>query len=533
MLLTLILSSCNDYLKEDSGDLLIPSSVSDYAAVFRGEGYPTRFNSQIGFIHLMTDDVEMGPLYYESTQKNDRYCKSWVDGIDLNAEYGEGAFVWRADYSDYITDGFWSGRYDNILGCNTVIAALPDMTYDEETETGVYRALAAQAYAMRAYHYFCLINTYAKPWSTENLNEPGVVLRLSPDIDISPKERATIGEVYAQINSDISKAQEYMVGAQFDCEKLSIKPELTSAAIYFLAARIALFQEDWDGVIAAGEKFLSKNSSIVDLNDMDADAMGFRASYLDSDQRDGAYVANRQSYEEVVFGFGSSDGSFPYLAPYSPTLHFYEYGYHTSWEGDNSLIGLYEDDDLRLQAYFQRRYDKSGTRRNPVYYAGQYAPKKYDSWFSSECYSQAWRTPEVYMDLAEAYARKEGGISSTAISYLNQLRVKKFKTGSEAAAKTTSDFADNNALVKFIWEERRRELCFEEAMRFWDMRREGMPMQQHNLYSSVDNYATYILPEGSANYVLPIPSDEASYNSGIVNNTREVIGASSTGSTGN
>ncbi|MFR7876304.1 MAG: RagB/SusD family nutrient uptake outer membrane protein [Butyricimonas paravirosa] len=40
-------------------------------------------------------------------------------------------------------------------------------------------------------------------------------------------------------------------------------------------------------------------------------------------------------------------------------------------------------------------------------------------------------------------------------------------------AKNVSDFASREDLIQFIWEERRRELCFEEAMRFWDMRRQG------------------------------------------------------------
>lgn len=536
LLAGLVLTSCNGLLKEDSGDLMIPSSVNDYAAVFRGEAYPERFNSQIGFVHLMTDDVEMGPLDYEASQLSDRYFGGVTEGIDENAGYGEGAYIWQSDYSTYLTDGFWSGRYDNILACNTIIDALPDMSYDSDSETGQYRALAAQAYALRAYNYFCLINTYAKPWSEQNLNEPGVVIRLTPNIDVAAKSRATIGEVYDLINSDIKKAEEYAVGAQFDADKLTTyKPEITEAAIYFLAARIALFQEDWDGVIEAGEKFLAKKSAINDLNAEDADYFGMEWSLLDDDTRPKVYVANQQTNDEVVFGFGKSDGDVPYLAPGTPVstkayTRCYEYGYHTSWDGDNSLIKLYESDDLRLQAYFLRRYNKSGTRRSPVYLNGQYQPMKYRGETDyQDAFSQAWRTPEVYLDLAEAYARKSGGVSTQAIDYLNQLRVKKFKTGSTQAEKQASDFANNDALVKFVWEERRRELCFEEIMRFWDMRRQGMPAQTHRLFTTAKDYSVYNLPQGSANYVLPIPADETDYNDGIVNNQRDVIGSTASG----
>lgn len=529
-LLTLLLASCSNYLKEDSADLLIPTSVSDYAPVFRGEAYPDAFTTDADFANLMTDDVEMGPLYYNDEMKNNKRASlTWYEGADLNMRYGEGAYVWRNDYSEYLTDAFWAARYDNILGCNTIIEALPDMTYDAATETGIYRALAAQAYAMRAYQYFCLINTYALPYSEENLDKPGVILKLKPDIEIASKARATIGEVYAQINSDIKTAQEYMVGADFECEMLSnMKPELTSAAIYFLAARIALFQEDWDGVIAAGEKFLAKNATIFDLNSVDSTSMGFYHSHYDtSAERENIYVANHQQYDEVVWGFGGTS-DYSYFAP-SNYIGCYEYGFHPSWDGDNALINLYEEDDLRLLAYFERPYDKSGTTRYPVFYAGQYKPHKYDSQFSTNCCTEAWRSPEVYLDMAEAYARKSSGVSSEAIDYLNQLRVKKFKTGSANAEKQVSDFANKDALVKFIWEERRRELCFQELMRFWDMRRQGMPAQEHRWFTTVKNYSVYSLREGSPNYVLPIPTSETSYNSACVNNQRETIGVSSEG----
>ena len=45
-------------------------------------------------------------------------------------------------------------------------------------------------------------------------------------------------------------------------------------------------------------------------------------------------------------------------------------------------------------------------------------------------------------------------------------------------------------------------------MRFWDLRRQGMPELKHKWYSSWDTYETYTLPQGSKNYVLSIPRSE-------------------------
>ena len=78
-------------------------------------------------------------------------------------------------------------------------------------------------------------------------------------------------------------------------------------------------------------------------------------------------------------------------------------------------------------------------------------------------------------------------------------------------------------LLEFVRNERRRELCFEEAMRFWDLRRQGMPELKHKWYSSWDKYETYTLPQGSKNYVLSIPRSELDYNNGCYDNERNLI----------
>ena len=122
----------------------------------------------------------------------------------------------------------------------------------EANEYGTYCKLAAQTYALRAYHYFCLVNTYGAPWSEENKNKLGVIKRTSPVVDVSPTERATVGEIYALMNEDLKNAEKYLESASTNYTKW----EITPAAIYFLASRVALFQEDWEEVIRTSEEFI-------------------------------------------------------------------------------------------------------------------------------------------------------------------------------------------------------------------------------------------------------------------------------------
>ena len=191
-----LLGACDDYLKDDSDDLLIPESVNDYAPILMGEAYPDDLSDDLEQVHLMTDDVEMGPLYYDPAFNMSKV----IEGID-GYEDGEEAYTWGE-----IEESLWQSYYNAILGCNVVIAALPTMTYTED-ERDLWCKLAAQAHTLRAYYYFSLVNLYAAPWSEENLDEPGVVKRVLPDITADALGRATVGEIYELINDDLVEAR--------------------------------------------------------------------------------------------------------------------------------------------------------------------------------------------------------------------------------------------------------------------------------------------------------------------------------------
>mgnify|MGYP000011890348 FL=1 len=494
--------SCDDYLKDDSGDLLIPKKVSEFIPVLYAEGYPKSFNTQGGWIELMTDDVELSPLE-QGTPFGD-------PGFDeLNGGEGRQAYKWKADIEETLQDLFWSSMYEYILGCNIIIDALPDMEYSEN-ETGQYHALASQAYALRAYYYFCLVNTYALPWSEANLDKLGVIIRTTPQIDVTPRERSSIREVYKLINEDLEKALEHGVVGDVSANKHILTP----AAIQLLATRVALFQEDWDKVIELGVPFMQDNSSIFDLNSVSEDKMGT------DDARDFT-MFNMAVNNEIIFTFGTNSYKCSLLS-YYPTP--FDLGFRVSYKDEGSLIKSYEEDDLRLLAYFmQDYYDPGwpGLIDEEWKYKWNY-PIKYKSGSTTTNYHENWRNVEVLLNLAEAYARKSNTVSEDAIGWLNKLRKNRIRKAVYEDL-SVADFQNKEALVKFIWTERRRELCFEEHMRFWDLRRQGMPRLVHKLYLDQSVYETYVLEQGSPNYVLAVPRSEMDYNSVVSSNPRENI----------
>ena len=507
-LCTLGLTSCNKWLSDTSGDLLIPRTVTEFIPILYGEGYPRSFNADGAWIALMTDDIEMGHLERAVAQLG-------APGFDASSG-GEGrrAFRWDADIEEGLIDNFWPQRYRNILGCNTIISQLPHMTYSE-AQVGLYHSLAARAYTLRAYNYFCLVNVYARPWSTQNLNMPGVPLRKSPEISGDPLPRSTIGDVYKFIEEDLALAEYHMAKAEVSANKHFIGQQ----ALLLLKTRVALFQEKWDDVIRIGEEFLKNNPAIRNLNALREDELGLTGATF-------PFMFDLAGNPEIVFTFGNASTSYNNLSD----IAYYEFGFkvsrpvdpgHPNYPAPNvPLMSLYEENeyfDLRRLAYFRRdERDAIGNLTRFQYYY----PMKYKS--ASNGYRENWRTVEVYLNVAEAYARRATGVSEEAIELVNALRANRIRTET-FIVKTVSNFANKEALVQFIWDERRRELCFEEHHRWWDLRRQGMQELEHREFISTTEYEVYILPEGSPNWVLEIPRSESLINDRIVGNNRVQI----------
>ncbi len=323
-----LLSACNDYLKEDSGDLLIPGKIEEYSPMLYAEGYPSSFNDDVAWFKLMTDDVEMGRLEIDSSDVEVVGRKIWDSFDALSGKEGKEAYSWRWNLGELLADNFWGKRYENILACNLVIDALPAMEYVEQ-DSGKYNYLAAQAYGLRAYHYWCLVNTYALPYAEANLDQPGVVIRTTPQIQITPRPRASIREVYKLINSDISLAEQYVNKSVVPGNKHL----LTEPAILLLASRIALFQENWDEVVRTGELFLAQNSNVFDLNGVDTAIMGIVSNSKGFSMMDGMLNP------EIVFTFGNQSVYYEYLSN-NASGHMYGLGFRTSCSEENSLINL-------------------------------------------------------------------------------------------------------------------------------------------------------------------------------------------------
>ncbi|MDR1719524.1 MAG: RagB/SusD family nutrient uptake outer membrane protein [Dysgonamonadaceae bacterium] len=526
-------TSCGDFLERSAQDLKIPVTTRDYKEILQGEAYFKDVSNTGNFINYMTDDVE---FFSAVNLAEDANRKDWSEQASyLTSSYFatyDRCYFWDQEIETEFTDEFFKQLYHQILIANLCLDAVDDTDgTDDEKEI-----LRGQAAFHRALAYFYLANTYAKPFNEAQSSDLCVPIKNETTTTTATFARNTVGEVWTLINNDIRTALDNLDG-----KDIASAYEVNHKAALIVASRIALFQEDYSQAILYGEEFLTKYGATNGLYDISMqDRANNPASNTTTNNSDAAVVNFfTRSNTEIVLSWGNF--TYPVQAiDYNTAI-----GWRTSAPIDENALGSYlVAPNLTNSAEYEAKtligqYNFSITRgangiiasvtgdRRPVYwfiaprpYTGvtsvrsrynYYVMKSDRSYDFSVCYNfpNVIRTGEVYLNLAEAYARRNsGGDAAKAIQYLNDLREKRiapYAGTSEELASTT--FASNSELVQFVWNERRRELCFEEFHRWWDLRRTGQPKIVHKWYEQ-----TYTLQDHDPNYVLDFPIAEREYN---------------------
>ena len=505
LLASAALASCSDYLNESSGDLLIPEKVDEYQSVLYGEGYPNSFTDDISWIDLMTDDVAISPSAHPESYN--------TDGDDTNSiPAGQGAFCWAYDIEYYLT-GYaspYENRYKNIMACNTVIEAAETMTGNPAK----IHACLAQAHTLRAFSYLCLVNWYGLPYNSATADKDmGVVIRLKSEVVRDEPTRSTVAQVYKQINDDLDKALEYFETAESSKSLFIVSKKVA----LLLKSRVALYTEQWDDAITYGGLIEKEGFNLYNIS-------GKSKEELDNNKN--GYVFLTAQNPEIIFTFSDEGGmSYHPFMEYAARLKGASFVPSQTNEGD--LINSYEEGDNRIYAFFMQDiidydvdwemyWDYTDYRKIPF--------KRYGYKSTIQCYSQAFRTVEVLLNMAEAYVQRNGaGDQDKAIALLNELRENRIAAGNYVAL-TSADFASQAVLLQFVRDERRRELCFEETHRWNDLRRYGCPRIEHQFYATSESVpVTYVLEAGDKNYTLALPKSETEYNTQIELYERRVI----------
>ncbi len=139
-----------------------------------------------------------------------------------------------ADNSD--VTGMWNHMYDAIKRANTLIQKVPNVT---GFGTGEQEQIMGESYFLRALTYHNLVKHFG-----------GVPLRLVPVLgagDTTTITRATVAEVYTQIQADLTQAESLMTNVTAPTN------HATLGAVEAMQARIALWQQNYALAITKAE----------------------------------------------------------------------------------------------------------------------------------------------------------------------------------------------------------------------------------------------------------------------------------------
>ena len=169
------------------------------AAVYTTDGVYSLFKDELQYKgNYSSGNTYMRHYFQMSEYRADNVVLS---GITEDPFYG--AFQYSDDGTMKNNQGFWWLAYRIIYGANSNIEVI------DENASAEAAHMKGENYFMRAIAHFNLVNIFAKPLSCGEGN-PGVVLRTSTDCSVT--ERATVGQVYAQVVEDLKEAARLMKG---------------------------------------------------------------------------------------------------------------------------------------------------------------------------------------------------------------------------------------------------------------------------------------------------------------------------------
>ena len=428
ILATLTMSACDNFLDITPTGKVIAETGDEYRALLTYEY--KYFTKDRYMTTLRTDEMLMDKVKTSSTDL-DAYLDLWR---------------WKDDNPSPTTSYFsWRSYYHSVYIANYIIQNQKKI---KEATAQEISQLVGEAYMMRAYCHFLLVNLYAEPYTHCTPSQTrGVPMLLEPDVNAIPGS-SSVETVYNQILSDLDNAEQYLNVEEWELGK-NYRFNTTSAQA--LRARTYLYMGRWSDALEASKDVLSVYNELEDMNNSTT-------------------LPNSYKSKESIVALERFSSNL-YTAVDMPASEF---------------ISLYRSGDQRRTKYFKRVTSST------------YSLLK----GRSDEFSCSFRTAEFYLTAAEAAARL--GHTTDAINYLTLLMTKRLNASAYETTTALIGTMTEEELIQEILDERARELAF-EGHRWYDLRRTSQPA----LTRVYDGTTYTLLPE---QYTMRFPSEAVEAN---------------------
>lgn len=400
----------------------------------------------------------------------------------------------HGDYSNKAGRSYsvWNYYYTLISNVNYIIASEETMGGDPLQKASII----GQAYAMRAYAYFYLIQLYQQTYIGHE-DAPGVPVYTEPTQAGSVgNPRGTVKATYEQINSDINKAIELLEG-----KSQSHISHIDYYVANGLKARIALVQHDYATAASAAAEALKKSGlSLVTI-----DVLGGNNSVKTADVLWGnEIIADQSTQFNSLFSHMDADAPGMYASKAPQCISF-------------GLYSLIPDTDGRKTAWFRGALPEEGAGSMVSYCQLKFKMADYTTRTGDYL---LMRAEEMVLIKAEAECHQGAYPQARAtISQLGKLRDSDFAERLESRTDSKEYNENTNAPIETLMEEilfQRRVELWGEAGRIFDLQRLGLGYNRvYEGSNHTQTVSTKNTEAASPLFIFPLPQSELDGNENI------------------
>ena len=412
-------SACNDFLEEKPKSSL---TAPDY--------YQTEAQAQANVNYLYRTGASskltgagsayVGPFASITGQLTGYFTNSY-EGQELTCKYSRELTRQQNTMTVSITiDGIWDDCYKAINVANGAIKYIPEISMDQS----LANRLIGEAKFFRAWNYFNLVKIFG-----------GVPLTVEPyeSMENMYLERASVEQVYAQVESDLKDAVNALPAATF----YNNSNRITKYAAAMVLTSVYMQQGKYADAASAVKTVIDSPHALATNDDL---ALG--SAYNKIRTTDGlAESIYSYEYNATI----SNGGWWPtYAFNSAATAIFGTYSiFERTYGPTNQFLNVYAANDLRIQPnqFFHWNYtnpDNGKTWTAPENACGCWFWYDEDALLNTGRSTKdrdIFRYAEALLDAAESIAQSQG-VTAEAAGYLAQVKARANMEGKTVAAIT-------------------------------------------------------------------------------------------------
>lgn len=399
------------------------------------------------------------------------------------------AFTYDAN-SEFVAT-YWNSCYAGINNANTLLANIDKVAMDENRK----KQIKAEAYFLRGLFYFSLAKAFGQvPVHTEPVT----------NIANTEKQKSTEAEVYAQVISDLVKAETDLPLSPTQ------KGRTSKAATLALEAKVFLYMKNYTKSAAKANELLSAPGTFGLVNDV--------IDLWDVEKEDASRKENIFAVEfsrepnlrsTIMIGFFAPGGSAPLFTNIAFGSQFAYLQFYASFNNNDRR-------KLLMDTFYINTAGQRIGQSNNLLKGRAFIRKYFDrnsNGANGENNYPIVRFADVLLIYAEAEARQNGPSAAT-YNAVNQVRRRAF--GQPLNQPSQYDLpagVSKDDFVNAVLQERSFELCF-ESDRWYDLTRT-------NAFLSVGTVTNAEYPVRNVqpkHRFFPVPLNEVLTNSKIEQN---------------